>query len=140
MSDEVKTEVLDVSEKARQLINASDEEREVILSDSTPFQETRILLETVKIVKSNITASNKNNEKFIELCNHAISTIEDSLKDENLTPEERKKNREAIFKIVEMADNSTKDTRSKTFMQTMSLLGLSALGLLAFILKNRKSK
>ena len=54
MSDEVKTEVLDVSEKARQLINASDEEREVILSDTTLFQKARILLETVKIVKSNI--------------------------------------------------------------------------------------
>ena len=140
MSDEVKTEVLDVSEKARQLINASDEEREVILSDTTSVQEARILLETVKIVKSNITASNKNNEKFIELCNQAISTIKDSLKDEKITPEERKENREVIFKIVEMADNSTKDTRSKNFKLTMGLLGLSALGLLAFILKNRKSK
>ena len=140
MSDEVKTEVLDASEKARQLINASEEERKMILGNTTPVQEAQILLETVKLVKSNITASNKNNEKFIELCNQAISTINESLKDEKITEEERKENREVIFKIVEMADSNTKDTRDKNFKQVLGILGVGALGLLAFILKNRKTK
>ena len=140
MSDEVKTEVLDASEKARQLINASEEERKMILGNTTPVQEAQILLETVKLVKSNITASNKNNEKFIELCNQAISNINESLKDEKITEEERKENREVIFKIVEMADSNTKDTRDKNFKQVLGILGVGALGLLAFILKNRKTK
>ncbi len=140
MSDEVKTEVLDASEKARQLINASEEERKMILGNTTPVQEAQILLETVKLVKSNITASNKNNEKFIELCNQAISTINESLKDEKITEEERKENREVIFKIVEMADSNTKDTRDKNFKQVLGILGVGALGLLAYILKNRKTK